>query len=102
MKRRDFIKKALATGVVATVAPTLAASAFPSVFLPPKITSTRYISLQFLSYPLGTRYWNTAFLFCGAFVLTTIMSAVRNSGNVRANIRSTFIEISRTACSVYQ
>jgi L-alanine-DL-glutamate epimerase-like enolase superfamily enzyme len=31
MKRRDFIKKALATGVVATVAPTLAASAFPSV-----------------------------------------------------------------------
>ena len=31
MKRRDFIKKALATGVVATVAPSLAASAFPSV-----------------------------------------------------------------------
>ncbi|MBP3683299.1 MAG: twin-arginine translocation signal domain-containing protein, partial [Rikenellaceae bacterium] len=27
MKRRDFIKKALATGVVATVAPSLAASA---------------------------------------------------------------------------
>lgn len=31
MKRRDFIKKALATGVVATVAPSLAASAFPSI-----------------------------------------------------------------------
>ncbi len=31
MKRRDFLKKALATGVVATVAPSLAASAFPSI-----------------------------------------------------------------------
>ncbi len=54
------------------------ASALPSVFLPPKITSTRCIFRRFLSYPLGTRYWNTAFLFCGAFVLTTIVSAERN------------------------
>ena len=56
------------------------ASALPSVFLPPKITNTRYISLRFLSYPLGTRYWNTALRFCGAFVLTTIVSTERSNG----------------------
>ena len=56
------------------------ASFFPSVFLPPKITNTRYISLRFLSYPFGTRYWNTALRFCGAFVLTTIVSTERSNG----------------------
>ena len=56
------------------------ASALPSVFLPPKITNTRYISRRFLSYPFGTRYWNTAFLFCGTFVLTVIVSAERSNG----------------------
>ena len=61
------------------------ASALPSVFLPPKITSTRYISRRFLSSPLGTRYWNTAFLFCGAFVLTTIVSAFKNNGDINSN-----------------
>ena len=61
--------------------------------LPEKITSTRYISLRFLSYPFGTRYWNTAFLFCGAFVLTTIVSAIINNGNNRTAISTVHVAI---------